>query len=147
VDLATTPVLEWSWKVVKLPAGADIRARQTSDLTGHLLVVWSRVPAMLRSRLIGYGWDPVSPPWTIQKNRKTSLVTYVVVHSGTADLNRWLVDRRDVRADYRAVFGEDPDAPSALAISIDTNDTHAESEVLIGSIAFAPAAPGIAPAH
>ena len=35
VDLDKTPILEWSWKTVELPAGADVRKRATSDLTAH----------------------------------------------------------------------------------------------------------------
>src|SRR5215468_7386280 len=32
VDLRATPILEWSWKAVQLPAGGDIRRKETSDL-------------------------------------------------------------------------------------------------------------------
>ena len=44
IDLDATPILEWSWKVVEVPAGADVRKRGTSDLTGYLVVVWPRFP-------------------------------------------------------------------------------------------------------
>src|SRR5207248_11068588 len=47
VDLEATPILEWSWKIVELPDGADIRSRATSDLTGHLFVAWPRFPEAL----------------------------------------------------------------------------------------------------
>jgi hypothetical protein len=57
VDLRATPILEWSWKVVKLPEGGDVRKKETSDLTGHVLVAWPRMPALLRTRLIGYAWE------------------------------------------------------------------------------------------
>ena len=138
VDLDTTPVLEWSWKIVMLPTGADVRRRETSDLTAHLFVVWPRFPAPLRSRLIGYIWDPVAPAGTIEKSRKTGTATFVILRSGTAELGRWITERRNVREDYLRIFGEAPDRPSALAVSIDTNDTHARAEGLIGRIAFAP---------
>src|SRR5215468_7744681 len=52
VDLNETPILEWSWKVIRLPEGGDIRKKETSDLTGHVLVAWPRMPALLRTRLI-----------------------------------------------------------------------------------------------
>src|SRR6185295_4009011 len=54
IDLEATPILEWSWKVLEVPAGADVRQRGTSDLTGYLVVVWPRFPEFLRSRLIAY---------------------------------------------------------------------------------------------
>src|SRR5262245_62318995 len=91
VDLRATPMLEWSWKVVTLPAGADIRRRETSDLTAHVMLAWPRVPALLRTRLIGYVWDEIGPEGTIERSRKTGLVRFFVVRSGRAELNRWIV--------------------------------------------------------
>lgn len=136
VDLRATPILEWQWKVVKLPDGADIRRKETSDAAGHVFVVWPRTPALLRTRLLGYLWDPVTPAPSVDRSRKTSLVAFFVVRSGSALLNRWIVERRNVYEDYVKAFGEPPDAPGAVAISIDTNDTHATAETLIGPIAF-----------
>ena len=66
VDLRATPILEWSWKAVQLPAGGDIRRKETSDLTAHIYVIWPRFPAMVRSRLIGYVWDAAAPVQTVE---------------------------------------------------------------------------------
>ena len=136
VDLRATPILEWSWKAVQLPAGGDIRRKETSDLTAHIYVIWPRFPAMVRSRLIGYAWDAAAPVQTVEKSRKTGSVHFFVLRSGPGELGRWLTERRNVLEDYRRVFGEDPEDPRALALSIDTNDTHSEAEALIGRIAF-----------
>ena len=136
VDLRATPILEWSWKAVQLPAGGDIRRKETSDLTAHIYVIWPRFPAMVRSRLIGYVWDAAAPVQTEEKSRKTGSVHFFVLRSGPGELGRWLTERRNVLEDYRRVFGEDPEDPRALALSIDTNDTHSEAEALIGRIAF-----------
>ena len=65
VDLEATPILEWSWKIVEVPAGADVRKRGTSDLTGYLVVVWPRFPEALRSRLIAYVWGSIEPAGSI----------------------------------------------------------------------------------
>ena len=59
VDLDVSPILVWQWKTVTLPRGADLRERATSDAAGHLFVAWPRFPTLLRSRLIGYVWDPI----------------------------------------------------------------------------------------
>jgi len=136
ISLKATPLLEWSWKVVQFPAGADVRRKETSDLTGHLFVVWPRQPAMLRSRLIGYVWDEKIPADTIEPSRKTGTVSFVVVRSGTADAASWITERRNVAADYRRIYGEEPDDAGAVALSIDTNDTGSPAEALFGAIAF-----------
>jgi hypothetical protein len=136
VNLRATPILSWTWKAVKLPAGGDIRKKETSDLTAHIFVIWPRFPAMLRSRLIGYVWDTTAPVQTIEKSRKTGTVVFFVLRSGPQDLNQWLTERRNVYEDYRRAFGEDPEDPRAIALSIDTNDTRSEAEALIGRISF-----------
>lgn len=136
VNLRATPIVEWTWKVLKLPVGADIRKKEASDLTGHIFVMWPRFPAMLRSRLIGYVWDSTGQALEVERSRKTAAVTFVVVRSGAQDLDRWLTERRNVYEDYRKVFGEAPEDPAAIALSIDTNDTRSEAEALIGRIVF-----------
>jgi hypothetical protein len=136
VDLRATPKLTWSWRVTTLPRGADLRQRSTSDATGHIFVVWPRFPEMLRSRLIGYVWDPALEPGAIVKSRKTGTVSFVVVRSGERGLGEWVTDTRDVVADYHVIHGEAPENPRAIALSIDTNDTGARAEASFGPIAF-----------
>jgi hypothetical protein len=136
IDLNTTPWLEWSWKVVALPDRADIRQRETSDAAAHVFVVWPRWPGMLRSRLIGYIWDASLPVGSIHKSQKTATVTFIVVRSGSAQLGQWVTERRNVREDYRMAFGEEPENPPVIALSIDTNDTKSSSETFIGQIRF-----------
>jgi Protein of unknown function (DUF3047) len=136
VDLGATPILTWQWKVVRLPSRADLRERATSDATGHLFVIWPRFPALLRSRLVGYVWDRALPVGTIVKSTKTATVTFVVVRSGEAGLGRWTDERHDVVADHRRIFGEAPEAPGAIALSIDTNDTRSTAEARFGRIGF-----------
>ena len=136
VDLAATPILEWSWKLVQLPERADLRRWETSDAAPHVFVVWRRRPELIRSRLIGYVWDPALPVGTVQKSQKTGTVTFIVVRSTTERLGQWLTERRNVAADFRSVYGEDAENPSAIALSIDTNDTRSKSEGSIGEIVF-----------
>jgi len=41
-----------------------------------------------------------------------------------------------VAEDYRDIFGEFPENPTAITISIDSNDTHSMAESFIGPIFF-----------
>jgi len=136
VDLGVTPVLEWAWRVISHPAGADLGRRATSDTTGHIFVVWPRFPAMLRSRLIGYIWDPAHAAGSIVKSQKTSTVSFVVARSGPQGLGEWSIERHDVAADYRRIYGEAPPKPGAVALSIDTNNTHASAVTRFGRISL-----------
>lgn len=133
-DLAATPILTWQWRVLSLPARADLRERATSDAGGHIFAVWPRFPAFVRSRLIGYVWDPALPIGTVIPSRKTSTVTFIVVRRGETGLGQWQDDRRNVAEDYRTVFGEPAPPLPALALSIDTNDTRSQVEAMFGRI-------------
>jgi hypothetical protein len=136
VNLSATPIIEWSWRLKDLPAGADLRRRDKSDAGPHLFVVWPRTPAIIRSQLIGYVWDPSLEAGTVQRSQKTGTVTFIVVRSGGAQLGHWVTERRHVVDDFRLVYRADADAPGAIALSVDTNDTKSHAEGFIGPILF-----------
>jgi DUF3047 family protein len=136
VNLKETPILEWTWKATILPTGGDLRRKQTTDMAAQLYVVWPRFPELLRSRIIGYVWDATTPAASIVKSQKTGTVTFIVMRSGSEDLGRWLTERRNIAEDYAKIFGELPDDPKAITISIDSNDTHSMAESFIGPIVF-----------
>ena len=99
-------------------------------------MVWPRFPEAVRSRIIGYVWDTTAPVGTIVKSEKTGTVTYVVLRSGTAELGKWITERRNVAEDFRKIYGEDPEHPGAVSISIDSNDTNSVAESFMGAIVF-----------
>lgn len=136
VALKATPVLEWSWKAVALPKGGNSCKKATDDQALQLFVVWPRFPEAVRSRIIGYVWDSTLPVGTVCKSEKTGTVTYVVMRSGSEALGTWVSERRNVLEDFTKIYGEAPDNPAALSISIDSNDTGSRSEALMGAIAF-----------
>jgi len=138
VSLARTPILRWRWKVIALPVGGDARKRETADQAAQVYVTWPRVPALLRSRIIGYAWDTGAPAGSTFRSQKTGTVTYIILRSGPAEAGRWLEERRDVRADFLAIYGEEPPDPGAITLSIDSNDTHSHAESLIGPLRFSP---------
>jgi len=136
VKLKETPILEWSWKVVTLPKGADSRSKHTDDQAAQLYVAWPRFPQTVRSRIIGYIWDTTAPQGLFVESEKTGTVTYVVVRSGPGELGKWLTERRNVVEDYRKIYGEEPDNPGAVSIAIDSDDTHSTAEAFFGAIVF-----------
>ena len=136
VRLKDTPMLEWQWKSSVLPKGGNSCKKATDDQAGQIFLVWPRFPEAVRSRIIGYVWDTTQPVGTICKSEKTGTVTYVVVHSGPADLSKWVTEKRNVVEDFRKIYGEAPDEPSVLSLSIDSNDTNTSSEAMYGPIVF-----------
>jgi len=134
VNLKETPILEWTWKATVLPTGGNSCRKAADDQSGQIFVVWPRFPEALRSRIIGYVWDTTQPVGTICKSEKTGTVTYVVVRSGAADLGKWITEHRNLREDFKKIYGEEPDNPGAVSLAIDSNDTHSSAEAFFGRI-------------
>jgi len=77
------------------------------------------------------------PAGSIFPSASTSMVTYVVVRSGPADLDKWITERRNVLEDFRHIYGKDPDEPAeVVSIGIDSNDTRSRAESYMGAILF-----------
>jgi len=136
VNLKETPILEWQWKAVTLPTGGDARSKNTDDQALQLYVSWERFPRLLRSRIIGYIWDSTAPAGSVIKSQKSGLITYLVVRSGAIDLGKWLTESRDVREDFKRIYGEAPEGLDAVSIAIDSDDTRSSAEAYIGAIRF-----------
>jgi Protein of unknown function (DUF3047) len=119
-----------------LPKGANSCKKATDDQAAQVYVVWPRFPEQVRSRVIGYVWDTTQPAGTICKSEKTGTVTYVVVRSGSADLNRWVTETRNVVEDFKKIYGEAPEDAAILSVASDSNDTNTTSEAMIGAIRF-----------
>jgi Protein of unknown function (DUF3047) len=136
VNLKDTPFLEWTWKVTALPQGADSRTKDTDDQAAQLYVTWPRFPEAVRSRIIGYVWDTTAPAASIHKSQKTGTVTYIVLRSGPGDLGKWVTERRNVREDFKKIYGEEPDEPGILSFGIDSDDVKGTAESYMGAIRF-----------
>ena len=136
VNLKDTPVLEWSWKMVTLPKGGNSCVKAADDQAGQVFVMWPRFPEQVRSRIIGYVWDTTQPVGTTCKSEKSGMITYIVVRSGAGELGKWVTERRNVRDDFKRIYGEDADNPGVVSVSIDSNDTNSSAESFVGPIAF-----------
>ena len=136
VNLKDTPILEWRWKMVTLPKGGNSCVKATDDQAAQIFVLWPRFPEQLRSRIVGYVWDSTQPVGTTCKSEKTGMVTYIVVRSGPAEIGKWFTERRNVREDFKKIYGDYDDNPGVVSIAIDSNDTNSVSESFVGPIIF-----------
>lgn len=137
VGLDEFPTLAWSWKVVRLPSGGDVRDRTRDDQAAQVYVIFPRWPALsTQSEVIGYVWDTTAPLGTTITSPKADNVKIIVVESGPAHLGAWRRQQRNVARDYQALFGKPPPRVGAIAVMIDANDTGSSAEATIGDLAF-----------
>jgi Protein of unknown function (DUF3047) len=137
VDLQSHPWLSWSWKVLRLPSGGDVRTSSTDDQAAQLYVVFPRWPApQERSEVIGYVWDTTAPIATHLPSPRAPNVRLIVVASGPAGLGRWQRFQRNVAADFLALFGREPTRAGKIGVMIDSNDTASVAEALVAHLRF-----------
>lgn len=150
-------VLRWRWKV-KAPLGhAGERTKRGDDFAARVYVTFRYDPEKagfaMRSKYrlakalygeypphagIAYVWAGHEPAGSSWPNPYTDRVRMVAVRSGPAEAGRWLSESRDVGADYRSLFGEDPPPLAGVALMSDTDGTGADAEAWFADLVLAP---------
>ena len=146
--------LRWRWKAARLPERGDTRVKASDDAVARVYVTFvapPRQPAIDRMReaavrmLYGepapyatllYVWDTSAPAGAVFVNAYAESVRNVVVESGPARVGRWVAYERDVAADYRRAFGEDPPLIGGVAIMTDADNTKTKASASYGDIAL-----------
>lgn len=159
VDIRQYPLLRWRWKVTAPLKTADMTQKTGDDYAARIYVMFdypaeklsfgTRTKLRLAEALYGqriptaalnYVWDNRQPVGTIQPNTYTDRARMIVVRSGAAQAGQWITETRDLAADFRAVFGEDPPDVVAVALATDTDNTGESATAWYGDIGFLPAA-------
>jgi hypothetical protein len=128
------PILRWRWKVTQLPKDGDVRRKETDDQAAQIYVTFPRFPAKFNTRLVGYIWENKTPKDLKVTSQKSSNTRYIVLESGAGKLGQWIEENRNVYQDYKALFGEDPPPAGAIALMIDSDDTHSRAESFFADI-------------
>lgn len=154
-DIRAAPVIEWRWKVSRLIASADNALAALEDAPARIVLEFdgdkTRLPWRERAFLgvarqlanrelpyatLMYIWAPRAPVGTLIANPRTRRVQMIVAASGREGLGRWHSLRRDVLADFRRAFGEEPGRMIAVGVLTDTDNTGEYAESWYGDIRF-----------
>jgi len=136
VDLNKTPILNWTWKIKGLLTGNNERTRAGDDYPARVYVIFSGGIRFWRTRAINYVWSNHQPVGSRWPNAFTDQAHMIAIESGPERIGQWISERRDVRADYRQAFGEEPGRVDAVAIMTDTDNTGATATAWYGDIWF-----------
>ncbi|MFN0160989.1 MAG: DUF3047 domain-containing protein [Burkholderiales bacterium] len=155
VELKDFPILRWRWKIGALVKGADINSREGDDYPARVYVMFRydpnrpgigagmRMQYGLAKSLYGeypphaglnYVWDGRAPAGTMLPNAYTARAMMFVVESGAARVGEWVSVERDVYADYRRAFREEPPPVAGIAVMTDTDQTGESAVAWYGDI-------------
>ena len=136
VDLTRTPWLNWSWRVDQVLSGVNERDKSGDDYPARVYVVISGGAAFWKTRSLVYVWSSNQPVGATWNNAFTSNARVMALRSGTKDAGRWVSEKRDIRADFRQLFGEDIDHIDAVALMTDTDNSGQNATAWYGDIYF-----------
>jgi hypothetical protein len=135
IDLEEFPILSWRWKVENILEKGDARRKEGDDYAARVYVIFPHW-FFLRTRSINYIWANKLPQGAIVPNPFTSNARMVAVESGKERAGEWVSESRNVLADYRAIFGEDPPRAGAIAVMTDTDNTGGSTTAWYDDIRF-----------
>ena len=136
IDLEKTPILEWTWRVEGTLGDIDERTREGDDYSARVYVIRSNPVFFWKTRAVNYVWASTRAEGETWPNAYTDSARHIALRSGDAHAGRWVDERRNVRADFRALFGKDVRYIDAIAVMSDTDNTGAAAVAYYGDITF-----------
>ena len=147
--------LHWRWKVSNAIPDSSMRAKATDDYAARVYVffdydkarlslgdrlkidvartVWG---ADLPTAALCYVWGTHDAVGSIGPNPYTDRVRMIVLQQGNARSGQWVLENRDLAADFEAAFGEAAPAITGIALGADTDNTGAHVEARFADIRF-----------
>jgi len=90
--------------------------------------------AQIPTRALDYVWASTVETSTVLPNPFTDWVQMTPVESGSTKVWMWVREQRDIQADYREAFGEDPPPINGIAIMTDADNTGGAATAYYGDI-------------
>lgn len=153
IDAAQLWRVQFSWRVPSLIEQADLGDADASDSPARLVFAFDGDHARLspRNRMLFelaqvlsgepppyatlmYAWDPRAAAESVIAGPRTDRVRKIVLESGRARVGQWLHYERDLQADFRRAFGEEPGALIGVALMTDADNTASRSSAVYGEV-------------
>jgi hypothetical protein len=145
--------VSFSWWVPQVLAGASVTDTANEDASVRVVFAFGGDTAKLSMRnramfelaeaLTGemppyatlmYVWDARAEVGSVVVNSRSDRVRKIVVDTGDRGLRQWRDHRRDLAADFRLAFGEDPGPLQSIAVMTDTDNTGSSAQAWYGDI-------------
>ncbi|MFN0162590.1 MAG: DUF3047 domain-containing protein [Burkholderiales bacterium] len=142
LDVRNYRHLSWRWKAENLVRDQDNTRAATEDAPVRLVVRFdgdrskldftermfmAQVKAVTGQELpyatLMYIWARNSEPETVITSRFTERIRMIVATSGPSGVGMWQSIKRDLYADFRRAYGEEPGRITGIGIMTDTDNT------------------------
>lgn len=137
VDLYSTPVLNWRWRIDQPLANDRERERSGDDFAARLYVVAKDGILFWNTRALNYVWasnEPAGQLWPNPFAGEHAMM--LALRSGDTPPGSWVIEKRNVFEDLMRVFGRKIRYIDAVAVMTDTDNAQATALSYYGDICF-----------
>nr|WP_309044236.1 DUF3047 domain-containing protein [Marinobacter sp. F26243] len=153
IEPEDVPILNWRWKVSNVFEKGDARKKSGDDYPARIYVAFEFEPEKagfferakrktvevlfgeeLPGNTLNYIWANTLPEGKFIANPYTDKTMMIAVNSGSGNAGEWVAIERDIVADYRQAFGENPPPIRGIAIMSDSDNTGEQAIAWYGDI-------------
>jgi hypothetical protein len=135
LSFSRNPFVIWNWKAGAFPLREGEEAldkKKDFDFVAQFYVVFAS-RFFLNAKAIQYVWTETVPVGTVKSSPYTKNVKILVLESGLSE--EWKREERDIRKDFRELFGEELNRDvAAIAFMTDSDSTGTSAEAYWGDI-------------
>lgn len=139
--------ISWRWRVDTFVEGENLKTKRGSDAPARVYVYFDTPGLPWQRRNIDYVWSDTLPVGTILPSAFSKASMIVVVESGRKHQGQWRRVARDLEADYKACFGEDPPEALAVGIMVDSDNTDSASLAYFDDLVISGRRPDVSPGY
>jgi hypothetical protein len=145
IEAPATARLTWRWKIDQaLTENRQERSRAGDDFAARVIVIFEESIVPFKTRSLNYVWAAHEPAQALYGSPYSKNVGMCVLRSGNLAAGKWIAESRDLVADYRAYFGEDPPRISGVAVLVDTDNTGLKADAWFAGLTIeSPVAPAM----
>lgn len=138
VNITETPFLNWSWRIEnKIEGSFNEKEKSGDDYAARIYVVVSGGIAIWNTRALNYVWARHSEKEDIWPNAfAPDNARMIALRSSEARTGQWYTEKRDIRKDFRRIFGRDINTIDAVVLMTDTDNTMKNAKAYYGDIFF-----------
>lgn len=138
VDIKEYPFLNWSWRIENQLSGTfDEKQKHGDDYAARIYIVVSGGIAFWNTIALNYVWSKNSikgETWPSAFATENSVM--VALRSSEAPVSKWHWEKRNIRKDFKKLFGREIRFTDAVVLMSDTDNTHKEVTAYYGDIYF-----------
>lgn len=134
IDLSQTPHLHWCWQVIEPLPPLPETTKPGDDYAARIYLVKRGGLTFWKTKALNYVWSSSQAPGALWPNAFAGKnVMMLAVRTGEG---HWRCEKRDVRADWRRAFGEEPDHIDAVALMTDSDNSNQRTAAYYGDLWF-----------